>query len=370
MSPSSAPPSSIASSGDAAGDGALTQELKTLARELGFARAGVARAEKLEEEGKRLREWLAAGRHASMGWMESTAEVRCDPRVPQMVEHASSVMVLATPYGRGRALDGPAGGRIAAYAVGRDYHRVLGKRLRRLERVLRSRGFAARASVDSKPVFERAWAQRAGIGFVGKNCCLIVPGIGSQVFLSCVVTTAKLVADKPMAGRCGRCTLCLTQCPTSAFVSPRQLDARRCVSYLTIEHRGSVPEHLREGIGGWVFGCDECQDVCPYNHSRHQEEGDGAFAPGERWDVELGALLEMTDAEFDDWSRGSPVRRTGLAGLARNAALVLGNRGGRTHLRVLNRAAENHPHESVREASRWAQRQIRNRLLPRIEREP
>ncbi|MCA9603932.1 MAG: tRNA epoxyqueuosine(34) reductase QueG, partial [Myxococcales bacterium] len=248
-------------------DAELTAAVKAVALELGFVRAGVARAGCLDAEGERLRAWLAAGKHGEMAWMERTADVRINPRDERMLAGAESVLVLATPYARDPERVGPAPGRVARYARGRDYHNVLGKRLEKLTRWLRERGHGARGSVDSMPVFERAWAQRAGLGFIGKNSCLIIPGLGSHVFLSAVVTTARLVPDTPMRERCGACTLCLDGCPTSAFDGARELDARKCISYLTIEHEGRIDEALRPAVGDWIFGCDVCQDVCPYNRT-------------------------------------------------------------------------------------------------------
>jgi epoxyqueuosine reductase len=343
--------------GSAPGRDALTREVKARALALGFARVGIAEAVALEPEGARLRAWIERGRHGSMHWMAETAEVRLDPRHPGMLPGARSVIALAAPYARpeGEPL-GPAPGVIARYARGRDYHHVLGKRARRLAAWLRARGYRARASVDAMPVMERAWAQRAGIGFVGKNACLIVPGLGSHVLLAAVITDAELSPDAPMAERCGTCTRCLQACPTRAFEGPRELDARRCISYLTIEHKGPIPEPLRERIGDRWFGCDLCQDVCPFNRTAPPHPvATAPFAADRRWaEHDAASLLAMDEAAFDAFSRGSPVRRAGRAGAARNAAIVLGNAGGRRHLPVLRASAERDPDEAVRDAARWA----------------
>jgi epoxyqueuosine reductase len=211
-------------------------------------------------------------------------------------------------------------------------------------------------------MFERAWAERAGIGFVGKNCCLIVPGVGSHAFLACVVTTAPLSPDEPISRRCGSCSLCLDACPTHAFSAPRSLDARKCISYLTIEHRGRIPVEHRQALGPWMFGCDVCQDVCPYN----QTSGGtwlAAFEPGDRWTgVDAAQLLQMTEEAFGAWAEGSPVKRARYEGLARNAALVLGNRGTEVHLPVLDEARRSHSSEVVREAAEWAGTELKRRL--------
>lgn len=334
---------------------ALKRELFELTSELGFARAGVARAGALEIEGGRLLEWVTEGRHGTMTWMADTRAVRSDPGHEGMVPGAASVIVLAAPYARAPGEVGPAPAVVARYARGRDYHNVLRKRVRRLERFFRDRGHQARASVDSRPVFERAWAQRAGLGFIGKNCCLIVPGVGSHLFLACVVTTAELPPDEPMKGRCGDCRLCLDACPTRAFVGPRELDARRCVSYLTIEHDGPVDERLRPGLGRWMLGCDACQDPCPFNQTSLPEDDVTApYAAHERWQaVDAPGLLGLDEPRFAAWSEGSPVRRLGRAKAARNAAYVLGNTGEAEHLPVLERALTDED-EAVRDAARWA----------------
>jgi len=340
-----------------------TGRVKAAADEAGFVRSGIAHAEALEPEGQQLDAWLEAERHGQMAWMKDTATVRKDPRDPRMLSGAKSVIVLAAPYLRRSSVQGATPGRVAKYALGRDYHNVLTKRARRVARMLRDDGYEARVAVDSKPVFERAWAERAGVGFVGKNCCLIVPGIGSHVFLACIVTTAPLIADAPMERRCGSCRLCLEACPTRAFESARALDARKCISYLTIEHRGPIPEGHRVPIGDWLFGCDVCQDVCPYNQSSSQAAALEAFEPAERWsELDAARLLQIDQEAFDAWARGSAIKRAGVEGMARNAAIVLGNRGGRVHLRVLEEASRSHRSATVREAAAWGQATLTRRL--------
>jgi epoxyqueuosine reductase len=333
----------------------LEPRVRARAAELGFARVGIARAEALGEEGERLRAWLGAGRHGAMAWMEESAGVRIDPRDPRMLPSAKSVIVMAAPYAREGEPVGPAPGIVARYARGRDYHNVLGRRAKKLAAWLRTEGFASKAAVDSQPVYERAWAQRAGLGFIGKNCCLIVPGLGSHVLLAVVITSAELATDAPMAERCGSCTRCLDACPTRAFVSARELDARRCISYLTIEHQGAIDAELREGIGDRFLGCDVCQDVCPFNRTAPPDPSiTEPFAPDPRWHRDAEWILRMSEEDHDAWSLGSPARRPRRAGLARNAAIVLGNVGGKVHLPVLRDVAERDADASVRDAARWA----------------
>ena len=335
---------------------ALKAELQARALEVGFQRMGVARAEPLTLEGERLRAWLADGRHGEMQYMADTADVRSDVRHPGMLPSALSVIVLATSYARSETPSGPAPGLVARYAQGRDYHNVLQKRTRKLAKLLRVRGHKARDGVDAMPIFERAWAQRAGLGFIGKNCCLIIPGLGSHVLLTALITSAELPADAPMKERCGACNACLTACPTQAFLGPRELDGRRCISYLTIEQRGPVPEPLREKLGSWLFGCDACQDVCPFNRTSPLPEAKTEpFASHPRWqEHDAAALLRMDEASFTAYAEGSALKRAGRTGIARNAALVLGNSRDKRYLPMLSSAAREHDSEVVREAARWA----------------
>lgn len=332
-------------------------EVKRLALAQGFCRVGIARAQALGREAEHLRAWLAAGHHGQMGYMADNVEVRVDPTHSGMLPSARSVIVLATAYADSEAFDGPTPGRMARYAQGRDYHGLLYDRTRPLRRYLRRHGAAVRACVDTLPALERAWASRAGVGFVGKNACIIVPGVGSHVLLSLLITSAELEPDAPMRERCGECTLCLDACPTRAFVGPRRLDARRCISYLTIEHDGCIDESLRADMGPWLFGCDVCQDVCPFNRRPRAkiEGGHDPFAPRARLRG-LGAedFLRMDEACFDRYSRASAMRRAGRHSMARNAAIVLGNSRDRRYLPVLSRAAEHDPSAVVRDAALWA----------------
>jgi epoxyqueuosine reductase len=334
----------------------LAEELEERARALGFAKIGFARATSLDEEGARLRDWLAARRHGEMRWLEDTADVRIDPRDARMLASARTIVALATPFARVEEEGGLAPGVVARYARGRDYHNVLGTRLKKLAAWLRTRGHPTRHSVDSMPVFERAWAQRAGLGFIGKNCCLIVPGLGSHVFLSTLITAAELPESAPMEERCGACRRCLDACPTSAFLAERTLDARLCIAYLTIEQRGPIPEEHRVQVGDRIFGCDVCQDVCPFNRtSPPSATSTEPFAPNERLTSRTAAdLLTMDDASFEAFSLGTPLRRPGRDGLARNAAVVLGNARDKRHLPVLREAASSHASPVVRDAAAWA----------------
>jgi epoxyqueuosine reductase len=352
----------------AADPGAMARRVRAQALELGFHAVGIARADlALDQDISRYDAFVASGMHGEMSWLADHRNARARLDGEGILRGAKSVVCLARRYLRSRereATDPELARSIARYARGRDYHKFLRKRVRRLAAFLRSLGSPespvhARPLCDDAPILERAWAARAGLGFVGKNGMLIVPGVGSMVLLGEVVTTLELPPEAPMAERCGNCTRCLDACPTGAFTAPFVLDARRCISYLTIEHRSAIPEELRGQLGSRLFGCDDCQTVCPFNASASarsaRAERDDPFAPLERWSrVSLEALVAMDEAQWRELSEGSPLRRAGQQGLARNAAIVLGNGGDRTALPTLVRAATNHPDPGVRDAARWA----------------
>jgi epoxyqueuosine reductase len=343
--------------------------VRTAARDLGFDAVAIARADVgLDREIQRYDEFIAAGMHGDMQYLAKNRPIRARLDVEGMLKGAKSIVCVARRYPRLPEELEPSTGltpMIARYARGRDYHGFLRRRLRRLATLVRSLGSAerpvrARPLCDDEPVLERAWAARAGLGFLGKNGMLIVPGIGSMVLLGEVVTTLELPPDVPVAERCGTCTRCLEVCPTQAFAAPFVLDARRCVSYLTIEHRGAFPAELRGAVGMHLFGCDDCQTVCPFNAGRGARspatghDGD-PFAPLERWSrTQLEEVLGLDDEAWSILSRGSPVKRSGRSGLARNAAIVLGNRGDATALAALRAAAARHDDPTVRDAAAWA----------------
>lgn len=338
--------------------------VRARAHALGFHRVGVAPAAPLDEDLARLRAWLDAGRHGEMHWLAEEPEARADVTHAKVLPGARSVVVCALAYHRGDERSPLADGEIARYARGRDYHNFLRKRLRKLAAWMRAT-FGAQAAplVDTSPILERAWAQRAGVGFVGKNGMVIAPGLGSYVLLGEVVTDLALAPDAPMTERCGACTRCLDGCPTRAFAAPWVLDARRCVSYLTIELRGEIPHALREGIGDRVLGCDVCQEVCPYNRTAPPPaESTRDFAHDGRWSGhDLATLLALDEEAFARLTEGSPAARPGREGLARNAAVALGNVGTRRHLPVLQRAAAEDPSPVVREAAAWAAARVAGR---------
>jgi epoxyqueuosine reductase len=342
---------------DAVGPETLRARVLARARALGFARAGVAAAGPLGVEAERLRAWVAEGMHAGMRYMAESLDDRCDPTRPGgLLPGARSVIALAMPYARAEARVGPAPGRIARYARGRDYHNVVLKRARKLAAWLRTQGFSARATCDAMPMMERAWAERAGLGFIGKNACLIVPGLGSHVLLATVLTDAPLPPDAPMPERCGACTLCLDACPTRAFAAPRRLDARRCISYLTIEHEGPIDPALRPAMGDWVLGCDACQDVCPYNRTALPPDAETApFAPDPRWaEHDAERLLGLDALGFAAAVRGTPAARPGRDGMRRNLLIALGNAGTAASLPTVEALAAGGDAPAVVDAARWA----------------
>ncbi len=305
------------------------EDVKQKALELGFDRCGIAPAADLPELSF-FREWLDRGYAGTMAYLERSADRRGDVR--RVLPNARSVIVTATNYNTDRPYSTECAdaqrAQIARYAWGDDYHDVIGRRLDALVAWMHDTAdapFDARAYVDTGPVQERVYAQHAGIGWIGKNTCVINADIGSWTFLSVVICSLALDVDAPALDQCGTCTLCLDACPTGALVAPGVLDATRCVSYLTIELRGDVPEPLRPGIGSHVYGCDVCQEVCPWNAVAPRSD-DPAWQPRAAWDqVDLLTLASRTDDELAIALRGSPMRRTKAQGLRRNVAIAVAN---------------------------------------------
>ncbi|HEX3769391.1 MAG TPA: tRNA epoxyqueuosine(34) reductase QueG [Polyangiaceae bacterium] len=347
-----------------------TEKVRAYARELGFDAVGIARADvSLDRDIEHYDAFVSAGMQGTMGWLARHRDVRARLDGEGVLPGAKSVVCLARRYAAGDGAGAGATSTIARYARGRDYHGFLRQRVRRVAAFIRTLGTPeqpaeARPICDDAPILERAWAARAGLGFVGKNGLLIVPGVGSMVLLGEVVTTLTLEPNEPMTERCGTCRRCLDACPTQAFVAPFVLDARRCISYLTIEQPGAVEPGLRAAVADHLFGCDDCQTVCPFNAGASAraplwgEDGD-PFAPFERWSsLDLAELLSLDEAGWTALSNGSPLKRAGRAGIARNAAIVLGNRGAREALPALQRAVAEHDDAVVRETAAWAIAQI------------
>jgi epoxyqueuosine reductase len=300
----------------------LTESVKALAREVGFdlVTAGPAGP---PEHGPALRRWLEVGHAGTMGYLERRLEERLDPA--RVLPGARSVLCVALNYYQGEAAD-PSWRPVARYAWGRDYHDVIGPRLERLAGYLaEAAGARSRGYVDTGPVLERDLAARAGLGWVGKNTMLLHPRLGSWFFIGVLLTTAELTHDQPLADRCGTCRACLDACPTGAFVAPYVLDARRCVSYLTIEHRGDIDPEFHAGMTGWQFGCDVCQDVCPWNRKVPVTTATD-FQPRAAY-PRADAMMGMDDDSLRRRFQGTPLLRAKAAGLRRNAAIYRGNQG-------------------------------------------
>jgi len=305
-----------------------TSRIKAKARELGFDLCGVAPADSFPELSF-LQEWLDRGYAGSMAWMARNADRRADVRA--VVPGARSVIATGTIYNTDRPYSQelpPGVARISRYAWGDDYHDVLKARLDALLAWMRTESaeaFAAAAYVDTGPVQERVYAQYAGLGWIGKNTCLINPELGSWLFLGEIITTLALEPDAQGLEQCGTCTRCLEACPTGALVEPGVLDSNRCLSYLTIEHRGDIPEEHRSAIGAHVYGCDICQELCPYNQPA-PHSSDPAWQP--RAGLDLPRLVDLwrrPDAELRELLKGSAMTRATVAGLRRNLAVAIGN---------------------------------------------
>jgi epoxyqueuosine reductase len=304
----------------------LAALVKAAARAEGFDAVGVASAERLD--GAALDRWLDEGWDAGLWYVRGSRDERLD--VTRVLPGARSVVAVAVAY-RHPDEEAPAEphGVVARYARGRDYHNVLRRPLRRLRARIEALapGSVGYASCDARPVMEKAWAQRAGLGWIGKNGTLIVPPYGSWVLLGCVVTTAELAPDAPHPDRCGSCVACLSSCPTDAIPAPRFVDAKRCIAYHTIEHRERMPAEVERGLSGRIFGCDLCQDVCPWN--RAAAAGGRLYEalaphPGQAF-VPLEALLRSRDEEVEARVAGTALARAGAVGLRRTATALAEN---------------------------------------------
>lgn len=306
----------------------LTDHIRRRAKSLGFTHVGCAPAGAMKPEGDRLREWLGRGYQAGMGWMERDPTRRTDPR--EILPGAQSVIAVAMNYYVPEHHEqDPDAAKISRYAWGDDYHDIIDARLKNLEEEISALSPDAntRRYVDTGPVMDKAWAVRAGIGWLGKHSNVITRDMGSWVFLGEILTTLSLAYDEPIQDYCGTCTACLEACPTGAIVEPYVVDANRCISYLTIEHRGeTIPGAERWDFENWVFGCDICQDVCPWN-SFAQPTGESGYEPrAGNVHPSLRALADIDDDEFRERYRNSPVKRCKPSGMRRNARTVLAQR--------------------------------------------
>ncbi len=351
----------VANAGSGSAAAGLAERVKALALAVGFDLAGVAKARPTPET-EFLREWLARGFAGEMHYLGRRAEERVDPR--RVLPGARSILAVALVYDRpGLAAPAPDAPRVARYAGGEDYHELLLDRLRAVEsglEALAGRPVASRAYVDTGPVQERVFAALGGLGWIGKNTCLIHPRLGSYLFLGVLLTDLELEPDAREPDHCGSCRACLDACPTGAFPEPFVLDATRCISYATIESRGAIPLELREGHGGWLFGCDLCQEVCPWNQRSRRslpaehEALRAQLAPRTQWlEPTLAWLLALSEEEWRRATRRTALRRARWRGLLRNALVVAGNIGG-AELAPLVRAHAQGSDELLAEHARWA----------------
>lgn len=337
----------------------LATQIALWAHELGFQQVGISDLDLAEHEAH-LARWLAAGHQGEMDYMAAHGRKRSHP--DELVPGTRRVICVRMDYLPGdtemtRRLGEPEKAYVSRYALGRDYHKLVRKRLQQLaEHIQQAIGpFGYRAFVDSAPVLEKALAQKAGLGWIGKNTLVLNRKAGSWFFLGELFVDLPLPVDAPVEQEhCGRCRACLDVCPTDAFVGPYQLDARRCISYLTIELKGSIPEALREGIGNRVFGCDDCQIVCPWNRFA-RPTGEGDFQPRHGLDnAELAALFRWSEEEFLARTEGSPIRRAGYERWLRNLAVGLGNAPSTVPVLEALQARREHPSALVREHVAWA----------------
>jgi epoxyqueuosine reductase len=337
----------------------LSDRIKSWGLELGFQQVGIARPD-LTEAGARLGAWLASGYHGDMDWLAARSEARRNPAA--LVRGATRVIVARMDYWRDDAYAAPrlaedcSRAWISRYALGRDYHRILRPRLAKLaERIVKAVGeFGYRVFVDSGPIMEKPLAQQAGLGWIGKHTNLINRGAGSWFFLGEILTDLPLPVDQPESDHCGTCRSCIDVCPTRAIVAPYVLDARRCISYLTIENPGPIPPALRPAMGNRIFGCDDCQLYCPWNKFARPSSEDG-FAPRHGLDREELTTLFLWDE--DTWNArtaGSAIRRAGYEGWLRNLAVALGNATTSEAVITALETRRDHPSELVREHVRWA----------------
>jgi len=331
--------------------------LKARATELGFAACGIARADAAPRAGERLRAWLAEGAHGDMLWMESRAHHRESPA--GLWPEVQSVIALGMSYAPRedpmRLADAPGRGRISVYAQGQDYHDIVKKALKALARwIVAEAGGDLKVFVDTAPVMEKPLSEAAGLGWQGKHTNLVSRTDGSWLFLGAIYTTLALAPDKAGRDTCGSCDACQRACPTNAFPAPYRLDARRCISYLTIEHAGPIPKEFRAAIGNHIYGCDDCLAACPWNKFAATARANLAFAPrAELTAPHLDELLGLDDAGFRQVFAGSPIKRIGRDRIVRNCLIAAGNSRDAALTAAVAPLLDD-PNEVVREAAQWA----------------
>jgi epoxyqueuosine reductase len=338
----------------------LKQRLLSFVREIGFDSCRIAACSS-PPHADEFRNWLHDEAHGEMSYMERGEEKRCDPH--KVLPGARAIVVLALNYFQGSRKKGDtpaAAGKIARYAWGDDYHDLIARKLDKIDEFLRESGGRQKCYVDTGPVLERDYAAQAGIGWHGKSTMLIDERLGTWFFLAEVLTTLELPPDGPVPDRCGTCERCVKACPTGAITAPHRLDARRCISYLTIELKGSIPLNLRPLIGNRIFGCDDCLDACPWNRFAQVSREAAFFARPSTVGVPLQDYLSLSDDDFRVLFRNSPIKRIKRRGFLRNVCVALGNVGDPSDLAALERAAAD-PEPLIAEHAKWAIHQIRSR---------
>jgi len=339
--------------------------IRQRARELGFDECRFTTAAP-PATSHNFQDWLASNHHGEMGWLQRNSEKRANPQ--RVLPGAKSILILAASYyrqGAGAETSSPKAGVIARYARFDDYHDVLGDRVRVLSEFINQQGGPEARSlwyVDTGPLLERDLAQRAGLGFAGKHTNLISRKLGNWFFLSEIITTLELEPDEPERNHCGRCTRCIEACPTNAITAPFELDARKCISYLTIELKGSIPVEFRPAIGNRIYGCDDCLAACPWNRFAQTGQLMKSHARTELDSPDLITLLQLDDAGFKSRFKGSPILRTKRRGLLRNVCVALGNTGDKTALPYLQKAAAD-PEPLISEHAQWAIQEIERRRI-------
>ena len=335
----------------------IEQEIREKALELGFVACGFARADAAAEAGPNLIRWIDEGRHGEMAWMEGRKEQRATPN--GLWPDARSIIALGMSYAPARdplwLEDEPDRGRISVYAQGGDYHKTVKKALKALARWLVDRmPSELKVFVDTAPVMEKPLSQAAGIGWQGKHTSLLSREHGNWLFLGIIYTTLELQPDAPASNHCGSCTRCIAACPTGAITAPGEIDARKCISYLTIELAGPIPLEHRAAIGNRIYGCDDCLAVCPWNSFAESAAAHRAFLPrAELVAPKLADLLDLDDPSFREMFAGSPIKRIGRNRFVRNCLVAAGNSGNREHLPAVQSLSED-PDPVVADAARWA----------------
>ena len=332
--------------------------IKAWAKELGFDDCRIAAAHRATHADDFV-DWIEEGKHGDMGWMERNPDRRTDPRV--VLPDCKAVICLAMNYYPGDKPNENTDYRIARYAWNDDYHDLIEKRLKEFRAKLETLGGEHKPYVDTGPVLERDFASDSGLGWGGKSTMQIHRKLGTWFFLAEILTTLPLSADEPFGDHCGKCVACIDACPTEAITGPRQLDARRCISYLTIENKGPIPEEFREAMGDRIYGCDDCLDACPWNRFAETSREATFLAREEVFSHQLRDFLALDDEAFRQLFRKSPIKRIKRPRFLRNVCVALGNVGGPEDLPALETAASD-PDPLVSEHAEWAMAQIRAKM--------